>query len=114
MSERSKPFLEMGILKQSEKTMLTVEVICPFLKEGDLFGYARRAVDYYPGYGFDSESFLLQPWTTGEFYLTVRFLLDRETLYREILAIEVANAQLPNTRVENDESIRSIAGALVK
>jgi len=114
ISERSRPFLEIGILKQREKTTLTVEAICPFLKEGDLFGYARRAVDYYPGYGFDPESFLLQPWTPGEYYLTVRVLLDRETLYREILAIEVANAESLNTRLRTEEPTAFATGALVR
>jgi serine/threonine protein kinase len=87
----SKPFEEPEELKETPVTSVVIELLCPFLITDDQTGYVRRGVDYHAGIGFPIEKFALKPTLPGRFFLTARLLINGETLYREVLLLEVLN-----------------------
>lgn len=87
-AQESVPFDEPEVLKRTPKTKVIVEVLCPFLEGAD-GGYARREVDYYAGRGFPPEAFALKPEGAGRFNLTARLIFKGETMFREVLGLEV-------------------------
>jgi serine/threonine protein kinase len=87
-AQESAPFDEPEVLKRTPKTKVIVEVLCPFLEDAD-DGYARREVEYYAGRGFPPEAFALKPEGTGRFNLTARLIFKGETMFREVLGLEV-------------------------
>lgn len=89
---RNSPFTEPDSLKGNEKTTLLIEVFCPIIDAPRQSICERRRVDYYAGFGFPPETFALVPAAVGQYYLTVRVVSDRETIYREVYTIEVVDA----------------------
>ena len=87
-ADTTRHFTEPEELKRTPLARLTVEILCPFL-EGSVSGYIRRDVNYYAGTGFPLEAFGLKPTEVGRFNLTARLILRGETIYREVLGVEV-------------------------
>lgn len=90
----SRPFEEPKRLQRSPESRVLLEV-CSALLEGGApgrGGYARREVVYRRGAGFAPESFDLKPTRTGTSFVTVRLIKETETVYREVVEVEVIAA----------------------
>jgi hypothetical protein len=85
----SEVFIEPPELQTSPETKVIIELLCPFLEAANEMGYVRHEVTYRQGSGFPPQKFILKPNAVGRFYLTARLLVDRETIYREVLALQV-------------------------
>lgn len=99
----SEQFPEPRKLRETPETEVDIELLCPFLAEADEIGYLRRKVTYRAGIGFSPQRFTLKPETRGRFYLTARLLIKGETIYREVLALEVVQ---PATRARKEKTAK--------
>jgi serine/threonine protein kinase len=85
----SEGFVEPPSLREQEKSLVVIELLCPFLVTKDESGYIRREVEYIAGFGFKPVPFPLKPGSIGSFFLTARLIVKGETVYREVLPLEV-------------------------
>jgi hypothetical protein len=86
----SEPFIVPEGLRNAPVSRVIIEVLCPFLDPDGKIGCVRREVFYYAGIGIPKESFALRAAAVGRFNLTARLILNGETVFREVLPIEVA------------------------
>jgi hypothetical protein len=92
-SRSSRPFEEPSDLKKAEKTEVEIEVVCPLLEVEDQAGHIRRKATYYSGVGLSPQSFPLKPRWIGRYDLTARLRFRGQTIYREVLVIEVVRPE---------------------
>ena len=73
---------------------MIIELLCPFLEAADAMGYVRHEVRYRQGIGFPPQKFVLKPNAVGRFYFTARLLVNGETIYREVLTLQVEKDEI--------------------
>jgi hypothetical protein len=85
----SESFVEPPELRETPVTTVVIELLCSFLEGVGGTGYLRQEVSYHAGVGFSPQAFQLKPDSVGRFFLTARLLIKGETIYREVLLLEV-------------------------